>query len=153
MFRLILCLLILGVSGRFAVAASTQKVTDLVESYYLNSPLLAEMPKPDQPHCSSQDPRGCIDAVCGRVNRFECDDRDELTEVAGACRNVRAECVNNICSRVNRFQCDTRNEVVQVATACRGVVHTSCIDYVCSKLSHFDCDEVSELTEIARRCR
>ncbi|MDG0817422.1 hypothetical protein [Bdellovibrio svalbardensis] len=98
-------------------------------------------------------PKGCIEAVCNHVSRFDCDEQSELAEVSRNCRNVNANCVNAICNRVSRFECDEKVELFTVTGMCRGLLDISCIDYVCSRLSRFECDELSELRRVADQCR
>lgn len=179
MWRLIVVVMTLSSVCQYGWAAD--KVQKLVQSYYaeqvLWSRLLANPPKPrplpDEPpgsqypaptpappsaapECpppSGHLPNRCIEAVCQQMSRFECDDRDDMLEVARACRNVNGECVRSICSRMSRFNCDEKVEVFEVTEGCRGLSDISCIDYVCSKLSRFQCDELRELREIAEQCK
>lgn len=164
-------------------SASSSKVKSLVHSYYQQQGLwavlqkssnalprpLPEPPEGNAPPANPEPPKrlpprnpndcqppgtsDCVDAVCNQISRFECDQRDELLDVANECRNVKGECVRSVCSRVSRFACDEKSEIFDVTSMCRGLVDVSCIDYVCNRISRFDCDELSELYEIARQCR
>ncbi|XGC82195.1 hypothetical protein ACES2L_06815 [Bdellovibrio bacteriovorus] len=165
--------------SNFAVAASP-KVSDLVNGYYQQKALWAVMlkkpqnslprplPDPSEDEPSVPPPRrnpnpgpidcrpapgDCVEAVCQQLSRFDCDDRDDLLDIANECRNVSADCVKSVCSRVSRFACDEKSEMFEVTGMCRGLFDVSCIDYVCSRISRFDCDELSELHDIARQCR
>lgn len=110
-------------------------------------------PHPRHPGCQPDHPQACIEAICNRLSRLECNDRDELLEITRQCRNVKGECIDTICSRVSRLECDNKDELHGVADMCRGLFDVSCIEYVCSRLSRLDCDDLSELREIAYQCR
>jgi hypothetical protein len=115
-------------------------------------------PDPGQPQQPPQDPPGnyprdCVDAVCQRLSRFDCDEPGELNTIGRFCVNVRPQCINTVCNHLSRFDCDEVNELQDVAGICRNLTNYTCIDYVCSHLGRFDCDEISEIRRIADQCR
>lgn len=177
--KFVSCLLLLFCfSGVSNGAVSTQKIQKLVNDYESlqtfrrviagqsqgpqplpddpNTPHPRPIP-PQAPNCPPNDgggfPKGCMEAVCNHLSRFDCDEQSELAEIARMCRNVSAACVNGICNRVSRFDCDEKSEMQTVTNMCRGVVDFSCVDFVCSRLSRFDCDELDELQRIIQQCR
>lgn len=156
------------------LAAPLAKVQNLINSYYSQQAVwnvllhegktlprpLPEQPPENPPHpphypdeCRPNYPQDCVEAICNKLSRFYCDDRNELLEITRQCRNVKGDCIRTICNRVSRFECDEKYELLGVADMCRGLFDVSCIDYVCSRLSRFECDELSELREIAYQCR
>ncbi|WP_081112232.1 hypothetical protein ACLWBD_07020 [Bdellovibrio sp. HCB117] len=162
-----------------SVAATSQKTQQLVDQYHSEKALWAVMlnaprprPLPDEPsqpapptkpnpppnrppNCPPPGgfPSDCIEAVCNQMSRFECDDRQDMLEVARACHNVNGDCIRTVCGKVSRFACDEKLELFEVTSMCRGLYDSSCIEYVCSRVSRFDCDELSEIREIAQQCR
>ncbi|WII71913.1 hypothetical protein QJS83_15725 [Bdellovibrio sp. 22V] len=166
-------LLAVLISIESIAAVPQKKVQELAASYLAQQDLWTVIrasapprprPLPDPPPSGPHDPphcppdgggvnTGCIEAVCERMSRFECDDKQDMMEVARECRNVSGHCVRSICDRVSRFACDEKYETFQVTEMCRGLFDPSCIEYVCSRISRFDCDELSEIKEIARQCR
>lgn len=151
------------------LAASSTEIKALVSGYYAEEKIWDSLltaknrnggprPLPDEeqkyPDCPPDQPaHSCVEAVCSLVSRFDCDQKDEILEIARACRNVHGGCVRSVCARLSRFDCDQRDEIYRVAEVCRGLYDWSCIDYTCSRLSRFECDQIDEIRQIAYQCR
>ena len=71
--------------------------------------------------CKFRATSACIDAACTRMGRSNCDDANEVTQVAAACAGGSGvtECFNYTCSRLSRYECDDLNEVLNILRACR----------------------------------
>lgn len=103
---------------------------------------------PDQP---TGDKKACVDYVCSKMPSYNCDEADELKEIAQSCRAVKSDCIDTICKKMPSYNCDEGSELTAIAAACRGT-DSSCITDVCSRVPSYNCDEPSELIAIAESC-
>ena len=107
----------------------------------------------ENPNCVPTDTASCIEAVCRKLDSFECDGKDELKRIAETCKgNYNGGCINQITRRLSSMDTDSWRELEPIIVACRGNYDGSCLDTICRKLGSFDCDTASELIEIARSC-
>lgn len=161
-------------SAVFASTAKTSKaeIKVLVEQYhqqvakdsantymYDNSELARQLEQGSsvqgrvyEPHCAPKVDK-CIEAACGRMSPYACDEASEVTDVAAACRgNSDGECLKVVCGKMSAYLCDELSEIKSVLTMCRGNYDGGCITAICAKLSPYACDEIPELQAIARSC-
>lgn len=104
-------------------------------------------------HCNSNSPgtspKACIDTVCSKMSKFNCDDTSEITEVAKACKgNVDGACVDTVCTKLGKFNCDDIDEVSEVAGMCKGTSSNKCVQITCDHLGKFNCDDLSEMKDV-----
>lgn len=114
-------------------------------------PLLREL-KLQNINCndnSPTSPKSCIETVCSKVSKYDCDDASEIQQIAGFCKNnVDGDCIDAVCSKVSKFDCDDLSEVKEVANMCSSQFSSKCFATACSYLDKFSCDDLSETKEI-----
>ncbi len=109
--------------------------------------------KNSQLNCIDDDtvisPKSCIDTICAKLNKSDCDDISEVQNIAKMCKNnVDGDCINAVCSKVSKFDCDDASELEQIAGMCSGHFSDKCLTVTCSFLHKFDCDDLSEVDAI-----
>lgn len=107
------------------------------------------------PNCrDDRDPGGCVDAACARMDSYDCDDMDEIKEIAKSCAGNRGgACLEATCARMDSYDCDDMDELKEVAESCRGSWDGKCLNEVCSRMDSYDCDDMHELTAVSKACR
>lgn len=98
---------------------------------------------------STVSPKSCIETVCAKVSKYDCDDASEIQQIAGFCKhNVDGDCIDAVCSKVSKYDCDDLSEVKEVATMCSSQFSAKCFDTACTYLDKFSCDDLSETKDI-----
>jgi hypothetical protein len=105
-----------------------------------------------QNHCNDNpniSPKSCIETVCSKVSKYDCDDVSEIQQIAGFCKhNVDGDCIDAVCAKVSKYDCDDLSEVKEVANMCSSQYSAKCFDTACSYLDKFSCDDLSETKDI-----
>lgn len=150
---LVLCFAIFSFSSSlFAnVDAPSQASTarEVVEDYFKVEQFLKTYPR--DPNCRPNN--DCVKVACANVGRFECDETDELAQIAKACRgNWGGECVLTAKKYLGRFEVDRLEDMVTLLESCKGVYNFECVDYTCQRVGRFGCDNLEEIAKINQMC-
>lgn len=95
----------------------------------------------------------CFRTACETVDRFECDDQDEMDRLRRACRGSWGDdCLKTSFRFLGQFEYDDIEEMEALAHSCRGVYDTECISYTCERMGRFACDDLDEIVEVNQRC-
>lgn len=131
---------------------SKKVIEQTVERYYD----LAEFMENDEknpPRYCLPDNGSCFVTACQSVDRFECDDQDEMNNLRRACRgNWGDTCLKVSISFLDRFEYDDNEEMAQVANSCRGVYDHECIRFTCDRVGRFGCDDLEEIVAVNAAC-
>ncbi|MCB9073758.1 MAG: hypothetical protein H6623_09060 [Bdellovibrionaceae bacterium] len=99
------------------------------------------------------DGSNCIDAACGFLPSYSCDEISEVQEVGKACLGqTDGSCIKTACSKLPSYACDEISEIKAVGMACKGNFSGDCIEEACNKLPSYSCDEITELKAIGQAC-
>lgn len=112
--------------------------------------ILRELKSPQQ-NCTDTgtSPKSCIETICNKLSKTDCDDASEIQNIAKICKNnVDGDCINAVCSKVSKFDCDDTSELKDIAGMCSGHFSSKCLTVTCSYLHKFDCDDLSEMDAI-----
>lgn len=107
-----------------------------------------------RPYPPPRDRTACIDSVCNKIGRFNCDTQSEINQVSKLCpTDVDSACLDNICKKIGSFECDTLNEISEVSKVCASDLSLSCVDSVCNRIGSFSCDTIGEIQQVANSCK
>lgn len=127
-------------------------VFEAVEEYFELKQLDLIGDKHFPPHCQPRS-ASCFRTACETVDRFECDDQDEMNTLRRACRGSWDDsCLVASIGFLGSFEYDDLEEMAQLANSCRGVYDTECISYTCERLGSFGCDDLDEVAQVNRGC-
>lgn len=117
--------------------------------------LLATLNRNDDCHDDggdNGDKVSCMDAVCGKMPRYNCDDASELQQVGQVCRGVSGDCIIEACKHLPSYACDDLSELTRIAGICKRN-HGTCMKEMCDRMPSYNCDDVSELEKVGEACR
>jgi hypothetical protein len=130
---------------------STQTPSELVSEYFELKDLKLldkHIPRDCRPQHGS-----CFRTACETVDRFECDDQDEMDILRRACRGSWGDgCIKQSLKFLDRLEYDDLEEMETLVNSCRGVYDTECINYTCQRMGAFDCDDLDEIVDVNLRC-
>lgn len=130
---------------------STKTAAEVVNDYFELKELgllNKHIPRNCRPQLGS-----CFRTACETVDRFECDDQNEMDRLRRACRGSWGDdCLKTSFRYLGKFEYDDIEEMEVLANSCRGVYDTECISYTCDRMGSFDCDDLEEIVEVNQRC-
>lgn len=96
-------------------------------------------------------PKSCIETVCSKLSKHDCDDISEIQVIAKMCKNnVDGDCVDAVCSKLSKYDCDDTSELKHITNMCAGHFSAKCLDIACSHLDKYSCDDLSEVQVILK---
>jgi hypothetical protein len=134
----------------FLFNVSASDLDQIVDQYYAQKSFTKSTKHECEP---PRDREGCFKLACNNVDRFECDDMDEIGNITRACRGIwNTKCMSFTMSKIHKFDYDRNEEMVNLINTCKGVYDMDCAEYVCQKLGKFSCDDLEELADVYKTC-
>lgn len=166
---LILVLLAANPSISLAKPEANNQIRVLVQQYYSGKALQgfnrffstltkSSNLKIQNDHCPPSHPQepstSCVDSICKRLSKYDCDDLSDLGKVNQICASqANGGCIDLSCNRLSKYDCDDLSDFQKVGKACEGQYGGRCLNSVCNRLSKYDCDDISDLEKIGKVCQ